>query len=105
MKIEVEIPDEYSKRNLYVFAGVEVVAKNQQGKGWEVKTRKCSRCGECCLRIDERHPLGLANGCAHLLRDPSEQLCGLGIFRPHGCAIADGEQMRVETCTVRWEAV
>ena len=102
MKIEIEIDDRYVKRNLYVFAGLEPVARRRNGV-WEVKTEICSRCGQCCLAIDEHHPLGTPDGCKHLLRRPAgEQMCGLTIFRPFGCAIADGT---VEGCTVRWEPV
>lgn len=103
MKIELDIPDDYEGRNLYVFAGLDIVARNRQGKGWEIKVGNCSRCGLCCQSIDERHPLGTPDGCQHLRRSPGEQLCNLGIFRPHGCAIADGgEAMGIEGCTVKW---
>jgi hypothetical protein len=107
MKIEVDIPDRYAKANLYVFAGLQPVARSRMRKGkrgpWEIKTAECSRCGECCLAIKEDHPLGTPDGCAHLERGPGEQLCGLGILRPHGCAV--GENLSIESCAVRWEAV
>jgi hypothetical protein len=102
MDIQLTIPDDYAKRNVYVFAGMDPVARKQRGKEWEIKTKQCSRCGKCCLAIDERHPLGSPNGCVHLRRSPGEQMCGLGIFRPHGCAIADGDRMNIGTCTVKW---
>ena len=100
MKIEIEINDKYIKRNLYVFAGLEPVARKRKD-GWEIKVSDCSRCGKCCEAIRENHPLGTPTGCMHLVKSPGEQLCGLGIFRPYGCAIA--EMDCIEECTVRWE--
>ena len=105
MKIRIEIDDKYIKRNLYVFAGLEPVARRRKA-GWEVKVADCSRCGKCCEAIRQDHPLGTKTGCRHLQRSPGEQMCGLNIFRPYGCAIADGNtSMGVETCTVRWQVV
>ena len=101
MKIEIEIDDCYVKRNIWVFAGMEPVARRLSGKEWEVKVESCVRCGLCCAAIRENHPLGTPNGCMHL----HEHMCGLGIFRPHGCAIADGWQVGVETCSVTWKIV
>ena len=108
MKIEIEIDDKYSERNLYVFAGVEPVARNKNHKGWEVKVAGCSRCGKCCIEIGENHPFGGKNGCRYLYDSGSEKLCGLGypnlgMWRPHGCSIAD--PTLVEGCTVRWEKI
>jgi hypothetical protein len=103
MQLTVNIPDRCAKRNLYVFAGLEPVARNRVYKGkrgpWEVKTADCSRCGKCCLAIREDHPLGTPDGCRYIERGPGEQLCGLGIFRPYGCAIAD---QTVDGCSVKW---
>jgi hypothetical protein len=46
MKIEVDIPDRYAKANLYVFAGLQPVARSRMRKGkrgpWEIKTAECS---------------------------------------------------------------
>lgn len=105
MKIEIEVDDRYSERNLWVFAGLEPVARRRAGGEWEVKVQPCSRCGECCAAIREDHPLGTEDGCRHLHQSRTDIVCGLGIFRPHGCAIADGSQVGVETCSVKWETV
>ena len=102
MKIAIDIPDRYIKRNLYVFAGLEPVLRRRQN-GWEIKTADCSRCGKCCMAIREDHPLGTPNGCRHIQKSGNEYLCGLGIFRPYGCAIA--EMKAIKECTVRWEPV
>jgi hypothetical protein len=103
MRVTIDIPDRYVKRNLYVFAGLEPVARSRVHRGvrglWEVKTAGCRQCGKCCAAIREDHPLGSPTGCIHL----DGHMCGLGIFRPHGCAIADGWQVGVEDCSVKWE--
>lgn len=107
MKIEIEIPDDYIKRNLYIFAGLEPVAR-KRGDYWEVKINKCNRCGECCKKITDSngHPFAGPDGCIHLQQTaPDEHMCGLHIFRPHGCGIADGCQIGVEECTVKWQKV
>ena len=101
MKIELEIDDKYKERHIHLFAGLEPVAR-LCGDGWEFKTGDCSRCGKCCASIDERHPLGTSTGCRHLKVSGNEYLCGLGIFRPYGCAIA--EMDTIKECTVRWES-
>ena len=103
MKIELEIPDRYKDRHFYLFAGMEPVMRCfQNNRYWEVKTSDCSHCGRCCEMIRENHPLGTKNGCKYLDREHGpEQLCGLGIFRPFGCAIAE----MLEDCSVKWERV
>lgn len=102
MKIEIEISDKYSERNLYVFAGLEPVARRRQN-GWEVKVSSCSRCGKCCRAIREDHPLGTSEGCRHIEKSGNEWMCGLTIFRPYGCAIA--EMQSIKECTVKWDSL
>lgn len=107
MVITIDIPDRYAKRNLYVFAGLEPVLRSRVKSGvrgpWEVKVSDCCRCGKCCEAIRADHVLGTDNGCRYLRRSPGEQLCGLGVFRPFGCAIAELDV--IPTCTVKWEAI
>ena len=109
MKIEIEIDDKYSERNLYVFAGIDPVIRKRRDKDyWEVKVAECSRCGKCCKLIGEDHPLGGVNGCKYLVDRGSVFMCGLGfpsigLWRPHGCSIADPTW--VDSCTVKWEKV
>ena len=104
MEIKLNIPERFEKRNLYLFAGLEPVLRYRQQNGyWEVKVADCSRCGKCCRAIREDHPLGTENGCRHLQESGNEWLCGLTIFRPYGCAIAEMEA--IEDCTVKWKRV
>ena len=109
MKIEIEVDDKYEGRNLYIFAGVEPVAKKLVRDGyWQVKIKECIRCGKCCERIKEDHALkGTKDGCKYLLYSGKESLCGLGypqvgLWRPHGCSIADNT---IPECSVEWMKV
>lgn len=98
----VEIDDKYLIHNIYIFAGSSPVMRRYRKTGiWERKVGECNRCGKCCKAIREDHPLGSKEGCRYLSDQGSEMLCGLEIFRPFGCAIADPEG--IETCTVKWE--
>lgn len=104
MKIEIEIPDRYKKRNLYLFAGLEPIWRYLQSNRYEeIKSIICSKCGKCCESLSERHRFYSENGCIHLLHSPGQQLCGLDILRPHDCSKADGLHMGITDCTVRWE--
>jgi hypothetical protein len=92
----------YKKRNFHIFAGLEPIVRRNAALGkWEIKVSDCSRCGTCCKLIRENHPLGTENGCKHISMSGNEQLCGLGIFRPYGCAIAEIDS--IKECTVKWE--
>jgi len=103
MKIEIDINDKYIGRDLWVFAGMVPVARKLQSIGvWQVKTKSCRRCGKCCMAINEKHPLGTKTGCRYLQDCGSEFLCGLGYFRPFGCAAADNT---IDECGVIWTSI
>jgi len=60
MKITLKIPDDivedFAERNLYVFAGIDLVAHKYRGeKNWTVKIQRCSQCGTCCQNLKEQH--------------------------------------------------
>ena len=93
----------YKKRNFYIFAGLEPIVRNRFGKGWEIKVSDCSRCGTCCRSIREDHPLGTEDGCKYIEMSGNEHMCGLTIFRPYGCAIAEIDS--IKECTVKWEFI
>lgn len=98
-----DLPERYERSNIYLFAGLVPIARRLVGKEWEVKVKDCSRCGKCCERMtNEDHPIGGPDGCRFLRRSPGEQMCGLEIYRPHGCAIANGERVGVDDCSVEW---
>ena len=93
----------WKERNLYLFAGLEPVMRYRHKTGiWEIKTEDCSRCGKCCKLITKKHVFATENGCKHLTMSGNEYLCGLGIFRPHGCSIAEIDTVN---CSVVWEPV
>ena len=103
MQINIEIDDKYIERNLYIFAGIESVARNQNNKGWEIKTVGCSRCGKCCMGkpVDWIH--GEKDGnCQHLNFRANEYLCKLGSNRPFNCCVSDGWD---DECDIRWQKI
>jgi hypothetical protein len=106
MKIEIEIPDKYAERNIYVFAGIEVVAKKEIGKYWEVKVESCSMCGKCCMDLPPNHPLGLTDDghCVHLTKEKEGvYICGMRLHRPLGCCITDPTWR--EDCSIKHEVI
>jgi hypothetical protein len=104
MKIEIEIPDEYEKRDIFVFAGIDIVARKFKSiNKWEIKEKNCKRCGKCCLKMTGKSfPFSSPNGCKHLIDSGNEKLCGLSYFRPNGCAVAE---MNIKDCSVRWKFI
>jgi hypothetical protein len=55
LKIEIEIPDEYEERDIFIFAGIDIVARRfKRIEKWEIKTIQCSRCGKCCKTMTGR---------------------------------------------------
>jgi hypothetical protein len=106
MKIEVEIPDEYAVRHIYIMAGIEPVAKKEVGKEWAVKTDSCSMCGKCCMDLPPHHPMGLTEEghCVHLEKEnDTTYICGMRIHRPLGCCLADPTWR--DDCSVRYEVI
>lgn len=103
MKIDIEIDDKYNVRNLYIFGGMEPIARKRRNNAfWEIKISDCSKCGKCCkIMTNEDHPFGSKEGCIYLRDNIGEYLCGLGIFRPYCCAISEMKQ--IEECTVKWQ--
>lgn len=67
--VTLPIPLWAEGRNLYVFAGREVVARRLIGGRWEVKTTRCNLCGECCRVVPPWWPFGRrADGSCVALR-------------------------------------
>lgn len=105
-KIEVEIPEWAKDCNIYVMAGMNLLAYRYRGGPLMVKTGLCSMCGRCCKNIDSKHPFVTEDGsCRYLVKEVGDNdrwLCGLGVFRPHGCAVSHRD---TEYCTVKFEVV
>ena len=100
MKITIEIPDWAQERNIYVMAGVELLAT----KRWDeevvhVKDGRCSLCGDCCEnKKNWIFPLNKGT-CVHLNNQiDGTRECRLGSLRPHGCNIDD--PVSLERCTI-----
>lgn len=111
MKITLEIPDDvvedFVERNLYVFAGIDLVAHKYRGKkNWTVKIQRCSQCGTCCKNLKKEHPFPVVDGKCIYLTQPGGYgglwFCSLGINRPFGCAIADTD---ATYCSVKYKSI
>jgi hypothetical protein len=106
MKITLDLPDWTHERNIYVMAGIEVVARRHKDGPWEIKTGRCSMCGACCSKLGPGHPFPVIEGtCIHLAKevgDNSRWLCSLGDARPFSCSIC---APTVKGCTIRYQVL
>lgn len=112
MNVNVDLPTfpEDDKRVLNVMSGIEHRAKKQPDKPWEVKTKQCNGCGECCKMIHKDWTYGVdpeTGWCAHLKYSVGHDdgkflgwLCDYGASRPLSCSLGDfaGE----DYCSVEW---
>ena len=106
MRVGLDLPDWADERNIYLMAGLEVVARLHKDGEWEVKTRRCNMCGECCSNLREPFIFPLIEGrCTYLKKevgDNSRWLCALGEHRPFSCSICTPAN---EHCTIKYEAL
>ena len=106
MKIDLELPAWTDERNIYVMAGLELVARRHKDGPWEIKTSRCNMCGKCCADLGRGHPFPVIDGqCVHLKKEPGDNqlwLCGLGENRPFGCSVCAPTD---EFCTIEFETV
>lgn len=104
MKIKLELPDCIEKRDIYIFAGVEVIAKKIYGQPWQVKVKRCSYCGKCCMNVPDGWSTGKnkkTGHCAHLIFCANQWLCNLKSYRPFSCCVGDGE----DDCSIKWKEI
>lgn len=101
--IDLEIPDfpDQEKRTIFLFAGINCIARKPAGQPWQIKTGHCTMCGKCCSSFKkDKHVPPVVNGkCMHLQTKGRHVRCGLGIYRPFACGIAE---MPIEGCTVKF---
>ena len=98
----MEIDDKYSERNIYVFAGIEIIIKRDIGQ-WFKKIQSCNYCGKCCMNVPADWSYGAKDGnCQHLIYRANEYLCGLGSDRPFNCCVSDG---RSTECNIKWQKI
>ena len=105
MKIEIDIPDRAKKTRIYVFGGGEMLAsKEPDSDTWDVVEEGCNRCGKCCDDCDEGWIFyDPEKGCKHLEKESEGVFkCGLGPYRPFGCASGIGEE---GTCSIKTRKV
>jgi len=104
--ISIEIPEWAKDNNIYIMAGMNLLAYRYRGGPFMVKVQSCSMCGRCCSNVTKHHPFPTENGrCTYLVKEVGNNdrwPCGLGGFRPHACAVTQPDE---EYCTVRFEEV
>lgn len=105
MRIELELPDWANRSNLWIMSDIEPVAYKLKDGAWEVKTERCSMCGDCCKDLKEPFPFELIKGqCVHLMKEAGNSdiyRCGLGLSRPFHCCVGT----RLDTCSVRYKEI
>jgi hypothetical protein len=96
------IDEELAAKKIYVFVGMNLYAWLTHERKWVIRTGDCTMCGECCRRIEGRHPWKVVDGvCEHLNEDG---LCGLGVNRPWGCCITT-DFSEVPECPLTFEEI
>ena len=96
-----KLPGWVQERALYIFAGIELLGYQLPGESWQIKTGRCSQCGECCQKVRES-PFKLGPPCPMLIQIGQEWRCSLLINRPFGCSIGVSS---LPECTERFEVV
>lgn len=89
-RIEIVIPEWAKDNNIYIMAGIELLAFRQRGGPLMVKTSRCNMCGKCCTGFNKWiYPLvGEDRACVHLKKEVGDNdrwICDLSTQRPHGC--------------------
>jgi len=112
MKVTFDIPDWALQRDIYLFAGTEVVAMIPYSKGerW-TKTGQCDYCGRCCENLPRivQEPISREknNNCIHLVKIGEKKECELGARRPWSCSVYDMHLGQCpdadELCAIRYE--
>ena len=91
----------YEKRNIYVFAGLQLVGKRIRGIWYKLEV-PCNMCGECCKRTPKNWWLGRSDKgwCKYLESyENSKYICKADI--PFGCV--NGDYEGEEWCCIKWQ--
>jgi len=115
MRIEIELPDWpiTEGRGLYIMAGIEPVAIKLPDQPWQVKTGRCSNCGNCCefkrvtqtesfLSTRTKEGFPEIQVCKYLAPDGTKRVCSLGLERPFICCTTT---RNIKGCTVKYDTV
>jgi len=105
-KITIELPRWAKDRNIYVLAGIELLAYRLRGGKLMIKVSRCSKCGKCCMNlkpIRKIFPPIVDGKCVFLTKQGPEYICGLGVMRPHSCNIGVPSKDKIPECTEVFE--
>lgn len=104
MRLELELPDWAKDRNLYLMAGIELLAYRNRGGKWMLKVGQCNQCGKCCQNVKGQYPLPTIRGkCPQLVKEVGDNdrwFCQMGTKRPFGCCIG---VINEDYCSERFE--
>ena len=103
--INVTLPDWVDERDIFIVAGMEVVAiRRAYQKTINVKKDRCSQCGKCCMDVSKDHFAGVGSdgNCEYLSFDKLSNLyeCKIGPYKPFHCCVVD---QIIPECTVTYE--
>lgn len=108
MKLVIDLPDWCDERNIYVKAGIELVAYKLLGENKiHVKSSRCNMCGKCCENLPDGFPFPRkANGdCVNLEKSKRGDYgnCKLGLWRPHMCCVGLEQKSKRDYCAIEYE--
>jgi len=101
VKITFEIPDWAvplieDGRDVYLYAGIEPIARKLPGQPVETKINQCALCGKCCGTcpdLEERQGYKQPNG-------EWAMMCKWNEARPHSCSKGNGTKGE---CSIVWD--
>ena len=83
MELTINIPDWAEDKNIYVLAGIELLAYKYVGHPMKEKVSRCDQCGDCCRNF-KGDGSTWTDGTCNYLRD---NVCSLGVERPFSCGM------------------
>jgi len=104
MRIKLNLPDWADERGIHILAGIEEVARKvPPDYKWEMKTKRCEKCGICCELAPHPDFQAETGGCKYLKYSEGHKgyMCQLGVLRPYICCVSLG----IEACKVRWKTL
>lgn len=108
MKIEIDIPDWCKNENLYLLNKNELIAFKMVDSGWQIKSVRCNKCGECCKHHPKEgayFPIKGDGSCVHLVKDGNAFICELGMEKPLACVLGEpeGKEYKQFGCSIKYK--
>jgi len=102
-----ELPEWAKNQQITIIAGMELLASYLPGGEIELKTVRCTFCGQCCMTLrpnSNETPYGVDDEgkCKALYLEGSRWLCGAKFKKPFSC-LQDPLKVNVPECSIRYE--